>query len=299
MKTNISTKLLLVGMAFPALALILVFAYGPLLGWAFAFSDYRIGMAFDRMHFVGLKAFEAAFSDPTIYVVIINTLAMSLLALTILPAAAFFAILISEFRYRRYGKVLQTIATLPNFMSWVIVFSVFSAFLSQGDGVVNNLLLDLGMIKEPINFLGNEDLTWTLQTIVRYWKELGYSSVIFFAALAGLDQELYEAARIDGAGRWAIIKAITIPGLMPTFQVLLLINIGAILSAGFEQYYVFWNGMVSPKLTTLDYYTYAIGFKNDDIPYATAVSVAKAMVSVSLVFIANSVSKKMTGRSIV
>ncbi|MEI8094091.1 MAG: ABC transporter permease subunit [Spirochaetales bacterium] len=299
MKSDNTNRWLLLGMALPAVLLVLVFAYGPILGWAFAFSDYRIGMAFDRMNFVGFKAFEAAFTDPSMYQAIINTLAMSLLALTILPAAASFAILVSELRYRRYGRFLQTIATLPNFMSWVIVFSVFSVFLSQGDGVVNNLLQDLKLTTEPINFLGNADLTWTLQTFVRYWKELGYSSVIFFAALAGLDPELYEAAKIDGAGRWATIKAITIPGLMPTFLVLLLINIGSILSSGFDQYYVFWNGMVSPAITTLDYYTYAIGLKNDDIPYATAVSVAKTVVSVALVFLANSLSKKLAGRSIV
>jgi len=291
-------KITLLFMTLPAMLLMLVFTYGPIYGWLYAFFNYRIGMRLKDCAFVGLKYFKIALSGSDLPGVLVNTLAMSFLAFSIIPLAAIFAILLSEMRFRRYGKFLQTAATLPNFMSWIIVFAVFSLFFSPGDGVINVALTNANIIKEPINPLGNVDITWFFQTAIKIWKELGYNSIIFFAAIAGIDTELYDASKVDGAGRFRTIVNIVVPGLMPTLVTLLLINVGFILNS-FDQAYVFYNGLVAPKINVLDYYVYHVGLQTDDIPFATALSVSKTFVSVILVFSANFAAKKIRGSSIV
>ena len=286
-------------MAVPAFVCLLVFAYGPIYGWIYAFYDYRIGMPLSKCDFVGLKYFIIAIRDPDLYRVIGNTLAMSFMSLLIIPFGAVFAIFLNELRFQRYRKFLQTAATLPNFMSWIIVFSIAFIFFSPGDGVLNNILMKLQMIDSPLNPLANADITWIFQTGIRMWKELGYNSIIFFAAVAGIDAELYDAAKVDGAGRVGLIRHVTIPGLIPTFLTLLLINIGFLLSNGFDQFYVFHNGMVASKIEVLDYYVYKIGLANNDIPFSTAISVSKTFISIILIFFANFMSKRMRGQSII
>jgi putative aldouronate transport system permease protein len=290
-------KLILLAMAIVPFACLVVFTYGPIWGWVYAFFNYRIGVPLKDCTFVWFHYFKIAFLEPDLYRVLRNTLVMSVLFLTIIPAAAGFAILLSEIRSARYKKFLQTASTLPNFMSWIIIFSIFFVFLAPGDGVVNNILNKLHL--PGIQPLGNVDITWYFQTAVRFWKELGYMSIIFFAAIAGIDTELYDAARVDGAGRFGVIRHITIPGIASTALVLLLINVGFLLSNGFEQYYVFFNGLVSPKLEVLDYYVYRVGLANKDIPFATALSVSKTFVSVFLVFLANFLAKIIQGKSVI
>lgn len=297
-KRSSPEKLVLLLMALIPVSILIVFAYAPLWGWVYAFFDYRIGMPLKNCEFVGLKYFFIALKDPNLYRVLVNTLAMSFLSLLIIPLSAAFAILLSELRFKKYGKLVQTVTTLPNFMSWIIVFSICFVFFSPGGGVVNTVLMKAGILKTPITPLQNVNITWIFQTLIKYWKELGYNSIIFFASIAGIDAELYDAAKVDGAGRWALIRHVTIPGLAPTILVLLLINVGFILSNGFDQYYVFHNGMVAPKLEVLDYYVYKMGMANKDIPYATAVSVAKTFVSVVLVYSTNTMSKKLSGKSV-
>jgi ABC-type polysaccharide transport system, permease component len=275
-----------------------IFTYGPVYGWLYSLFDYRIGMRLKDCAFVGLKYFKIALSGSDLPGVLINTLAMSFLAFSIIPLAAIFAILLSEMRFKRYGKFLQTATTLPNFMSWIIVFAVFSLFFSPGDGVLNTALTNANIIKEPLNPLGNVDITWFFQTGIKIWKELGYNSIIFFAAISGIDTELYDAVKVDGAGRYRTIMNIVVPGLMPTLITLLLINVGFILN-GFDQVYVFYNGLVAPKINVLDYYVYHVGLQTDDIPFATALSVSKTLVSVILVFSINFVAKRIRGSSIV
>jgi ABC-type polysaccharide transport system permease subunit len=290
-------KLILLCMTLVPFCSLLVFAYGPIWGWVYAFFNYRIGMPLKDCTFVGLHYFKIAFMEPDLYRVLRNTLAMSGLSLTIIPIAATFAILLSEIRYAKYKKFLQTASTLPNFMSWVIIFSIFFVFLAPGNGIINIVLSNMGL--SGIQPLGDVDITWYFQTAIRFWKELGYTSIIFFAAIASIDPEQYDAARVDGAGRLGTIWHITVPGIMPTVIVMLLISIGFLLSNGFEQYYVFYNGLVSPNLEVLDYYVYRVGLANKDIPFATALSVSKTFVSVFLVFFSNYVSKKIQGKSVI
>jgi ABC-type polysaccharide transport system, permease component len=294
-----SDKLTLALMAFPPLVLLIVFAYGPVFGWVYAFFNYKIGMPLSQCDFVGLKYFKLAFAEPDMYRVLVNTLAMSFLGLLGIPIAAGFAILLSELRFARYKKIIQTTTTLPNFISWIIVYSIVFTFFAPGDGVVNRFLMGHNLLSAPLDPLGNGDTVWISQTLINFWKNMGYSAIIFFAAIAGLDNELFDAAKVDGAGRFRRIVHIMIPGLIPTVITLLLLGVGSLLSGGFDQYFVFYNPMVANKIEVLDYYVYRIGLQNNDIPFAAAISVSKTIVATVMVFSANGLAKKLRGQSII
>jgi ABC-type polysaccharide transport system permease subunit len=210
------------------------------------------------------------------------------------------AILISEVRWEKAKRIIQTATSLPNFTSWIIIFAVSFSFFSVDDGLINNLLIRMNLIKEPWNLLGNVDITWYFQTALSIWKSLGWMAIIYIGAIAGIDQELYEAARVDGAGRLRQIIHITVPGIMPTFAVLLFLSIGWMLSGtSFEQIYVFHNALVHDKIQTLDYYVYSVGLKNFNFSLATAVGIFKTLVSVVLLMTTGLISKKLVGRSII
>ena len=295
---GLSTKATLLLMALPSFAFVLVFAYGPIFGWLYAFFDYRVGMPLSKVEFAGFKYFILAFDDPNMPRVLLNTIVISLLFLTILPLSEAFAILLSEMRSTVYRKLIQITTTLPHFISWIVVYAIFFSMLAPESGFINQFLLNAGILTEPFNPLANLKAVWPFQTFVHLWKNLGYNSIIFFAALAGIDAELYDAVHVDGAGRFRTIWHVTVPGLMPIFLVLLLINIGFILSNGFEQFWVFQNPLVSLRIEVLDLYMYKIGMLTNDVALATAMSMARTVVSVILLFIANLISKVFLQRSL-
>ena len=291
-------QIVLLAMTIPSIILIILFTYLPMTGWIYSFFDYKIGYRLDMVEFVGFSNFKYAFGDPYLITVVFNTLIISLLGLLGLPIACGAAILLSELRSRRFVRVVQTTITLPNFMSWIIIYAIAFAMFSN-DGLINNLLSDWGLLNEPVNVLSNVTYAWFIQAGFAIWKTAGYNSIIFFASISGIDSEQYEAADIDGAGRWAKIRHITIPSLMPTLVTLLLIQVGFMLSNGFDQYYVFMNPMVQKKIEVLDYYVYRLGMLKNDIPVSTAVSMVKTFISVLLVFTVNRIAKKATGNSVI
>jgi len=210
------------------------------------------------------------------------------------------AILISEIKNDKYRNILQTATSLPNFMSWVIVYSVAFSFFAQDDGIINTFLMHFNIISTPTNLLGNKDIVWFSQTFFSLWKTAGWTAIIYLGAIAGIDSELYEAARVDGAGKIKQIIHIMIPGIMPTFVVMLFLQIGWMLGGtSFEQIYVFHNALVHDKIMTLDYYTYQMGMKNLNFSQATAMGMFKTIVSIVLLFISGLASKKLVGRSII
>lgn len=286
----------------PLLALVFVFSYLPLTGWSYAFFDYRAGMKLQDTPFVGFKYFKSIFGSSVrmrdIARVMKNTLGMSLLGIVTSPLPMLFAIMLYEMRSNGYRRVVQTLTTLPNFISWVLVYSVAYAMFSVGDGFVNRLLMKLGWIDSEINFLASRDHVWLTMWAYGTWKSLGWNAVMYLAALAGIDQELYEAARVDGAGRWNVIIHIEIPGLLPTFFVLLLLSIANIINNGMEQYYVFANAMNKSAIEVLDLYVYNQGLAGNQIPYATAVGMLKSLISLVLLSLANVASKAIRGESI-
>lgn len=292
-------KLLLISI--PFLLFVTAFSYVPLLGWSISFFRYYPGIPLNKLEFVGLKNFQFFFSSrDQVLLVLRNTFVLSGLILVTLPLPAVFAILLNEIRGRWFKKSVQTFSTIPYFISYVLIYISFVTLFSPSDGMINTLLVDkLHILKTPLNILNNEKIAWTVQTLTYLFKNLGYSAILYLSAIAGIDTQLYEAAEVDGAGRFQKIWNITVPGLIPTFVVLLVLGLGNVLSgAGFEQYYVFGNAMVLDKLEVIDTYTYKMGIIQGNYSFGTAMSMMKSVLSVALLLISNFVVKKVRGNSI-
>jgi len=285
-------------MTIPSIIFIAVFAYLPMTGWIYSFYDYRIGYKLSMCEFIGLDNFIYAFGNVYVLKVLWNTIIISVMGLLTLPIACAIAILLSEVRWMNFRKWVQTVITLPNFISWVIVYSIAYSLFSM-DGLINMILLNGFGIDTSFSLLSNVSTAQIFMVGLSIWKTAGYNSIIFFASIAGINSELFDAARVDGAGRWGRIRYITIPQLMPTLMTLAIIQIGFMLSSGFDQYYVFMNPIIQSRIEVLDYYVYRLGMLENDIPVSTAVSMCKTFVSVFMVFSVNKLAKKVTGQSVV
>ncbi len=289
-------------MILPFLLLNFLFAYFPLHGWVYSFFDYRAPLRLSQTEFVGFKWFTLLFSNPTqmsqLAQVMVNTFAMSLLGIATSILPPLFAIFLNEIQNKPFRKTVQTLTTLPNFISWVLVYSVaFSLF--SNSGMVNNFLQQIGLISQPLKILDSDDHTWLTMLLWNTWKGLGWSSIMYLAAISGIDAELYEAARIDGAGRFRLIRHITIPSLLPTFFVLLVLSIANFLNNGMDQYYVFQNAFNRTHIQVLDLYVYNIGLSGGSFSLATAIGIMKSVISVVLLTIVNVASKRIRGESII
>lgn len=293
-KRNLTLTLL----ALPGLILLIAFYYVPLFGWIYAFFDYKPGYKVWDCTFVGLKYFIQVIQSNDLVRVMRNTFAISSLSLLTTPIPPLFAILLAEMKSKRFQKFVQTATTLPNFISWIIIYSIAFLMFSVDGGMINEVLLNWKLIDEPTNLLANPNVAWIFQTLLGLWKSLGFSAIIYFAAITSIDQELLDAASVDGAGRMARIRYITIPGLLPTYFTLLLISIGNILSNGFEQYYIFSNQIVGKELEVLDVHIYNLGFYLNNYSLSTAFGILKILLSISLLFFANALSKKIRGTAI-
>ncbi|OPJ58394.1 ABC transporter permease [Clostridium oryzae] len=298
-------KYVLFFMALPFLILVFVFSYLPLYGWKYAFYDYRPGIPLSQSSFVGLQWFKSLISNPTqraeVIRVLENTFAMSTLGIVTSFIPLLFAVFLIEVKSERFKKLVQTLTTIPNFISWVLVFSFAFTLFSVDNGIVNKILISLGIIHKGINFLASDSHTWLTMCLWGLWKGVGYSAIMYLAAVTGIDQEMYEAARVDGAGRFRIMWSITIPSLLPTFFVLLLLSIGNFMNNGMDQYFVFQNSFNKNHIEVLDLYVYNIGFNNGGTSFslATAISMLKSIVSVVLLFFANTLSKLLRGESLI
>ncbi|MGI5900114.1 MAG: ABC transporter permease subunit [Christensenellales bacterium] len=285
----------------PFLIAIFIFCYLPLYGWIYAFFDYKPGIPLAQLPFTGFKWFLMPFENAVLRMqfvrVMKNTLGINFLYLLSMVLPMLYAVFLMELPFLRYRKAVQTLTTIPNFISWVLVYSAFFALLST-EGLLNNLLLSLGIIKTPVNYLADTSHMWLKMLGYHLWKGLGWSAIIYISAITSIDQEIYEAADIDGAGRFAKIRHITIPHLIPTFFVLLILQIGNIINNGIDQYMVFSNAMTKDSIEVLDLYVYNNGLKLGNISYATAIGMWKSLISLILVFSANWLSKKVRGSSI-
>lgn len=286
----------------PFIILSFLFSYFPLHGWIYALFDYKPPLSLSQCEFVGFKWFKTLFANPTqvsqMIQVMKNTFAMSLLGIltSLLPVA--FAIFLNEIKCKWFKNLVQTLTTLPNFISWVLVYSVaFSLFTDSG--MVNTLLQNMGIITTPIKFLDSDAHTYLWMTLWNLWKGLGWGAIMYLAAIAGIDAELYEAARVDGANRFQLMRKITLPSLMPTFFVLLMMSVANFLNNGMDQYYVFQNAFNKEHIQVLDLYVYNIGMTGNSLSLATAISMLKSIISVALLVIVNMVSKKTRGESII
>lgn len=289
-------------LAVPFLIYVFAFSYVPLVGWIYSVFDYKIGqkfLDFGSMVFVGLSNFQKLFTERSeVLRVLRNTLALSALGLLATPVPVVFAIMFNEIKNSRFKKIVQTATTLPNFISWIIVYGVAFAFFSV-NGFVSVLMQKIGIQPPVMGILGDVDHTWVLQWILGIWKSFGWSAIIYIAAITGIDSELYDAAKVDGANKIQSILHITIPGIMPTYVVMFLLAVSNVLSNGFDQYFMFYNPMVADKIEVLDYYVYKVGFYINDYSYSITLGMLKSILGIVLLFTANALSKKIRGESIV
>lgn len=289
-------------MLLPCLLFVFVFSYLPLWGWSYSFYNYKPGRSLANSEFVGWAHYTRLFGNPVyrrqLLEVMRNTLAMAGLGLLFSPLTPAFAIFMSEIGSTRYRKFVQTVTTLPHFISWVIMYSLMFFMLNVNTGFFNNLLISMGVIKTPVNYLVSDKHVWLTMQGYSIWKGIGWGAIVYLAAISGIDQELYEAAMIDGAGRMQRIWHITVPGLIETYFVLLIISFGNFLNTGMEQYYAFQNAMNQDYIQVLDLYVYNQGIRGGQISYGTAIGVMKSLVALVLFSAANTLSKRVRGQSV-
>jgi putative aldouronate transport system permease protein len=224
---------------------------------------------------------------------------MNILSLVIgLVISMVFAIMLNEVGLKFFKKTVQTVSFFPFFISWVVAYGIFYMFLAVNSGIINQTLMNLGIISEGVNFLGDPKYSWGLFVFSSLWKYMGYNGVLFLAAIAGIDTGLYEACDIDGADRLQKIWYITIPSLMPTMQVLLILSMGTLFSSGMDQYLMFTNAMNKDTMEVFDMYIYRLGVGQGQFSYTTAIGITKAIAGFVLVLVSNKMSKKMGGNGI-
>lgn len=301
-KFEIQTKFKLFLMMLPFIVLAGLFSYLPLLGWRYAFFNYKVGDTLQMSNFVGLKWFSELLKNPAtvrdIVNVLRNTLVMSGLGIATSWIPMAFAMFLCEIKNLRFRRFVQVFTTVPNFISWVLVYAIAFCIFST-DGFLSSIMVNSGIWTEGQNLLMSGEHTWLKMWAWGMWKGVGWSAIIYIAAISGIDQQLYEAATVDGAGRFQRMLHITMPGLLPTFFVLLLMSVANILTNGMDQYYVFKNATNMDTIRVLDLYVYELGIGKGSIPLTTVVSMLKSIISVTLLFVANNVSKAVRGESIV
>ena len=286
----------------PFLLLCFAFSYFPLHGWIYSFYDYKPPLKLSQCNFMGLRWFKMIFGNPAqvrqLFIVMRNTFAMSFLNIATSVLPLFFAVFLNEIKCKWFRKMVQTLTTIPNFISWVLVYAVAFCLFSN-TGMVNTVLQNLGVILKPIKFLDSDSHTYIAMLLWSTWKGLGWGAIMYLASIAGIDQEMYEAARVDGAGRFQLMRYITLPELMPTYFVMLMLSVANFLNNGMEQYFVFQNAFNKAHIQVLDLYVYNIGMTGSSLSLATAISMLKSLISVTLLMAVNGISKKIRGVSLV
>ncbi len=280
-------------MVIPALLLIIIFQYIPMYGVLLGFQDYNLFKGFFASEWVGLKHFIAFFNDSDFNRIIRNTIVISFLKLFIgFPAPIVLALMLNEVGKMAFKRIIQTISYLPHFISWVIVAGMVTSMLSTDNGSINMVLQQLHLIDEPISFLALPEYFWSIIVMTDVWKSIGFGSIIYIAAIAGVNPQLYEAAAIDGASKFKQMYLITIPSIMPVIVIFMILAIGNLLSAGFEDILLLANAGIREVSDVIDVYVYRIGIQNQRYSYATAIGLFKAIISVALLTMANFAARR-------
>jgi putative aldouronate transport system permease protein len=283
----------LILMSFPFFIWLIIFAYFPIWGWIMAFQDFRPALGIFGSPWAGLKHFERLLTDRMFHEAFRNTVGQAIWLLLVgFPAPIIFALLLNEVRVLKFKRFTQTISYLPYFVSWVITVSVVSTVLST-NGALNELLIRLGIIDSPVLWLGQADIFWPILAITDTWKNLGWNAIIYLAAIISIDPTLYEAASVDGAGRWRKMWYITLPSISTLIIILLVLNIGHIVNVGFERQLLMGNPLVHSHSVSIDQYALEYGISMARFSYGTAVGMFKSIVSVTLLFMANRFARRL------
>ncbi|MCI8533968.1 MAG: sugar ABC transporter permease [Hungatella sp.] len=277
----------------PALILVILFCYMPMEGLAIAFKDYKMARGIEGSDWVGLKHFQALFEDPNFYRVLGNTLKISILTLlTTFPVTIIFTLLVNELTNKKFKSVVQTITYMPHFLSWVVVGTFVYQLLSPTGGVINGILVKLGILEKPLYFMAQKDLFVPIYLITNLWKTTGYSIVIYLATISGIDTTMYDAASIDGANRFHRILYITLPAMFPTMCTMLILNIGSLVSVGFDPVFNLYNDATYQTADVISTYVYRKGMVESRYDFSTAIGLFQNIVSLALVMIANWFARK-------
>lgn len=279
-------------MVLPGMVFLFIFAYIPIAGLVIAFQDYSLSTSYFNNPWVGLKHFEAFLKDATFWMAFKNTIQLSLLRMFIVfPMPIILALALNEIPSLRLKKTVQTCSYFPHFMAYVVVAALWQDVLSNG-GLLNNLLMQAGLISSPIAFWTDPGKFKALATIVELWKGTGWSAIIYFAAISGINSELYEAAKIDGAGRFAQMRYITIPEIAGTIIIMFILSIGGLVSGNLSISQLLGNAFTKSESYIIEYYTLEMGLGTMRFSFATAVGMFQSVISVLLVLLANFLSKK-------
>lgn len=288
----------LLWMVFPLMLVVFLFNYVPIFGWLFSVFDYVPGVPLLECDFMGSEYFKLMLTDANVLRSLKNTAVFAVISICLTPLPMIFAILLNEIKSGPVRRFVQTFTTLPNFISWVIIFSLAFALFST-DGMITGNIVKMGIADQAKSVLSSNESVYWFQTFLAQWKMLGWNAIIYLAAIAGIDQEQYEAARIDGAGYFKCALHVTVPALMETYVVLFILNVGNFLNTGYEQYMLFKNSVTAPNIEVLDLYVYRIGLENMDYSYGVAISIVKSLVSIVLVILANLIAKKIRGNTVI
>ncbi|KGE18772.1 ABC transporter permease [Paenibacillus wynnii] len=278
----------------PGLLCMIIFKYTPMWGVLIAFQDYSPFLGFLKSEWVGFENFTLFFNNPDFFMLLRNTLAINLLSLVFFfPVPIILSLMLNEVRNEVFKRTIQSIVYLPHFLSWVIIAGLTFTMFSTGEGLVNNVLISLGF--DRIEWLTTPEYFWGFLTGQSIWKEAGWGTVIFLAAMANVDPQLYEAARIDGANRIQQMWSITIPAIQNVIIILLILKLGHIMDVGFEQVFLLQNSAVSSVSDVFDTYIYRVGVKQSQFSYTTAVGLFKSAIGLLLVILSNKMVKKAGG----
>ncbi len=281
----------------PGLIITFIYSYIPMYGVQIAFRKYNPKLGFSGSQWVGLKHFIRFFESPYFESTIKNTFILSAYALIVgFPIPIILALMLNSFRHKRYRKVIQTVTYAPNFISTVVMCGMLLLFLSPSVGIINHVIKALG--GNAINFMAEEKLWRHIYVWSGVWQGMGWSSVIYFAALAGISPELHEAAICDGASKFQLIRYIDLPSIMPTATILLIMSCGSILSVGFEKVFLLQNDLNKGVSQVISTYVYQVGLVDNNLSYSTAIGLFNSLVNAVLLIAVNKIADKLSGNSL-
>lgn len=285
-------------MVIPGIIWMIIFNYIPMVGIVIGFKNFKITKSIWEAPWVGFEHFAEFFHDDSFANVMINTLGIALLKLLIcFPLPILFAILLNELRSVRFKRVVQTVSYLPHFLSWVVLGGIMITWFSDV-GMINEILVGAGILKEPVAFLAEPEYFWGLAVFSDLWKEMGWSAIIYLAAISGIDPTMYEAATVDGATKLQKIWNITLPAIRGTIAIMFILAISGIMNSNFDQIFILKNVLNTPRSEVIDTYVYQMGMRVGRYSYATAIGLFKSVVSMILLAIANFTTSKLQGSAL-
>lgn len=287
-------------MVLPGILFLIIFSYVPMYGILMAFKKYTVASpSLISAPWAGLKYFKEFLTDENLLLILKNTLGMNIIGLIVgFPVTIIFALMLNEILNTRFKKIVQTISYLPHFISWAVFAGIIMRMMAVDGGVINYYLVKLNLVKEPVFFMAEPNYFWAIAIISGIVKEIGWSAIIYIAAITGVDSELYEAAIIDGAGRFKRMWYITLPSISGTIVILMVLSISGILNSGFEQIYMLQNGLNHSASEVIDTYVYKMGLGDMRYSYATAVGLMKSAVAVILLVSANKISNRIADKGL-